>query len=384
MQETAFPILLLLPYTTLCTIINSMKSNRKEHSYSLYLVTGATGYLGSTLVEQLVKAHLPTRALVLHGDALKGMLSECVPLVEGSVDDATSLETFFEGTGKDTCVIHCAGIVSIASGRDERLWNVNVGGTRNILRLCKEHAIGRLIHVSSVHAIPEQPKGTTIRECVSFSPLKVHGQYAKSKAEASRLVLEAAKDGLDACVVHPSGIIGPYDRKMGSITGTIISYCKGKLRMGIEGGYDFVDVRDVAKGIMLTTQKGKKGECYILSGHYASVRMILEQVCGLVKGKRILCCFPLLFAKMVAPLCECIDRLHKRPLFLTPYSVYTMGSNASFSHEKASMVLGWHPREIKETLSDMIAWLSREGRIPPSLPVSFGNLLKNQKVGDKG
>ena len=85
------------------------------------------------------------------------------------------------------------------------------GGTRNLLELCQAYGVSRLVHVSSVHAIPEPPQGQVIREVDAFDPDLVVGGYAKAKAEATQAVLEAAEAGLDAVVVHPSGILGPYD-----------------------------------------------------------------------------------------------------------------------------------------------------------------------------
>src|SRR5699024_9363621 len=110
--------------------------------------------------------------------------------------------------------------------------------------------------------------GKIMSEISEFSPEKVSGWYAKSKAKATALVLDAAKKGLNASVIHPSGIIGPGDIAMGSTTSMLISYCEGKLPVSVKGGYDFVDVRDVADGVIACCEKGERGQCYILSGEY--------------------------------------------------------------------------------------------------------------------
>ncbi len=100
-----------------------------------------------------------------------------------------------------------------------------------------------------------------IFEADDFDPAAVHGLYARTKAEAPRLVLAAGQAGLDVSVVHPSGICGPYDCGAGHLTQLFIDYYKGRLTACVAGGYDFVDVRDVADGIIAAAQKGKPGAC---------------------------------------------------------------------------------------------------------------------------
>ncbi len=167
--------------------------------------------------------------------------------VIGDVCAKSSLADFFKDADSRTCVIHCAGIVSVASRPGPRLYQVNVGGTWRVLRQCMEHDVGKMVYVSSVHAIPEKPEGCVITESADFSPGLVDGDYAKSKATATELVFDAAKRGLNASIVFPSGIIGPGDVQGGSFTSMARSFLAGRLPFAVRGGYDFVDVRDVAK-----------------------------------------------------------------------------------------------------------------------------------------
>ena len=117
--------------------------------------------------------------------------------------------------------------------------------------------MGRLIHVSSVHAIPEKPEGCVITESCDFSPGLVDGDYAKSKAAATELVFDAAERGLNASIVFPSGIIGPGDIQGGSFTSMAKSFLAGRLVLAVRGGYDFVDVRDMAVRLMARKEKGE-------------------------------------------------------------------------------------------------------------------------------
>lgn len=327
----------------------------------IYLITGAAGHLGSVIVHQLIKAGKFVRALVLPNET---HIPEMVEVFFGDIRDKKSINPCFENlNGRDLTVIHCAGIVSIASKFNQTVYDVNVTGTKNIVDLCKEHNVSKLVYVSSVHAIPEKPDGITITETTEFSPDNVVGLYAKTKAEATAYVLDAAMQGLNACVVHPSGITGPYDYGRGHITTLVIDYYKRRLTSGVNGGYDFVDVRDVADGIIAACDKGRQGECYILSNKFFKVSEILTILHEITGKKRIKIYLPLWFVKTTAPLAELYYKILRQPPLFTSYSIYTLNSNALFSHQKATNELGYGTRDMKETLNDTINWLKENGRI---------------------
>ncbi len=331
----------------------------------LYLLTGAAGHLGTALIKQLIEQQKAVRALVLPGEMhLSKLVDSGAEIVYGDVRSLESLEPFFANPeGRDLVVIHAAGIVSIASRYVKMVQDVNVTGTKNIVELCKKHRVKRLVYVSSVHAIPEAPQGQTICEISQFDPQKVTGLYAKTKAEATQLVLDAAAEGLNACVVHPSGIIGPYDYGHGHLTQLIIDYLKGRLTACVNGGYDFVDVRDVAAGILSCCEKGEPGQCYILSGAYVDVKDLLFLLHEITGKRAIRTILPRWFAKCTAPLAELYYKLLRQPPLYTSYSLYTLAVNAKFSHEKASGLLGYQPRPLRQTLEDTASWLKAHGRV---------------------
>lgn len=332
--------------------------------YKEYIVTGAAGFLGSAVVRELlcrgVKAE-NIRALALENEKLPSDLPEGVVWVRGDVTDDGSLGGLFLSGDSGVCVIHCAGMISVASEPGQAIYRVNIDGTKNIISRCLRHGVEKLVYVSSVHAIPELPEGDKMREISDFSPDKVNGAYAKSKAAATAAVLAAAEKGLNASVVHPSGIIGPGDEKCGNITRLISAFIRGRLPFAVKGGYDFVDVRDVAKGIFLCTERGKRGKCYILSGHYATVSDILKTVRDLAGLKRVVSCVPMRIAEAFAPLAEKICVKRKKPASFTPYALAVLASNGAFSHETASEELGYCPRPLKRTLSDTLKWLRSKG-----------------------
>jgi len=325
--------------------------------FDKYLVTGATGFLGRAVAEELVRRKAQGHALVLHDDPYTDLLPKEVRTVIGDVCDKSSLSDFFADADSRTCVIHCAGIVSVASRPGPRLYQVNVGGTWKVLRQCMEHDVGKMVYVSSVHAIPEKSKGCIISEDCEFSPGLVDGDYAKSKAAATELVFDAAERGLNASIVFPSGIIGPGDLQGGSFTSMAKSFLSGKLPFAVRGGYDFVDVRDVARGILACSESGEPGKGYILSGCYVTIRRMLQLVGKAAKLKYRSICLPLGLARLAAPYYERRSLRERKPLFFTPYSVSVLASNGQFSHAAASERFAYQPRPIEETLGDMTAWL---------------------------
>lgn len=325
--------------------------------YDKYLVTGATGFLGRAVVEALARRGARVHALVLHDDPYINLLPKEVHTVIGDVYAENSLTDFFADADSRTCVIHCAGIVSVASRPGSRLYQVNVGGTWRVLRQCMEHDVGKMVYVSSVHAIPEKPEGCVITESCDFSPGLVDGDYAKSKAAATELVFDAAERGLNASIVFPSGIIGPGDIQGGSFTSMAKSFLAGKLPFAVRGGYDFVDVRDVAKGILACSESGESGKSYILSGHYITIRKMLQLVGKAAKLKYHPICLPLGLAKLAAPYYERRSLKDRKPLFFTPYSVAVLASNGQFSHAAASECFAYQPRPMEKTLRDMTVWL---------------------------
>ena len=327
----------------------------------IYLVTGANGHLGSTIINLLLKEKKNIRAFVLENDVLH--LDKKVEIIRGNITDKKSIYPLFKDLeNKEVIVIHCAGIVTIASKFDQKVYDVNVVGTKNIADVALEYKVKKFIHVSSVHAILEE-KNKTIKEVDKFYPDKVEGLYAKTKAEASNYILDMSKKGLNATIVHPSGIIGPGNYGKGHLSQLIIDYLNNRLTAIVKGGYDFVDVRDVADGILKAIEKGRVGECYILSNRYFEIKEIITLLHEVTNHKPIKTILPNWFAKLTAPIAELYYKILKQPPLYTSYSIYTLSTNSHFSHEKATKELDYNPRNMKETLKDTVDWLKKIGRI---------------------
>lgn len=326
----------------------------------VFVITGAKGHLGSTLIRLLEKENVEIRGLILPGEIYSD--TEYVHYIKGDVRDIQSLYPLFENSAnKEIYVIHAAGLIDISDRVSPLLYEVNVKGTKNIITLCQEHKVKKLLYVSSVHAIPEKNNSEVLTETKEFSAEYVVGGYAKTKAEATKAVLEAEKEGLAAVVVHPSGILGPYDRSGNHIVQMITDYLNGTLPACVRGGYDFVDVRDVAQGCLLALEKGKSGSCYILSNRHYEIKEVLGMVYQIAGGKK-LPVLPLWIAKLGVPVLQRhAKRKKERPLY-TSYSLYALAGNDRFSHNKATSELGYCPRDLWETVKDTVAWYKQNSR----------------------
>lgn len=323
-----------------------------------YLVTGACGHLGGTLVRLLERTGAQVRGLRLPSEQARDRAH--VTYYPGDVRDRDSLRPLFRGlAGREVVVFHTAAIVDISGEVTPQMRDVNVNGTKNILALCREYGVKRLVYVSSVHAIPEKDGCAVLREVDRFSPQQVTGGYAKTKAEATQAVLDAAAQGLDAVVVHPSGILGPFDGTGNHLVQLVKEYAGGKLPACVKGGYDFVDVRDVAAGCLAAAEKGRSGQCYILSNRHYEVQEVLAMAKTLCHGRR-LPVLPMWMAQAAEPLLGWVARVKKqRPLY-TKYSLYTLRSNDRFDHGKATAELGYRPRDLRQTVRDTLRWLAKK------------------------
>lgn len=327
---------------------------------NIYIITGANGFLGNNIVRLLEKNNEnEIRALVLPNDkidALKGL--KC----EKFLGDVTKIETLKDIFNIDESVkektniyvIHCASIVYLDSKYNERVYQVNVEGTKNIIKKAKE-INAKLIYVSSVHAIEEKLNHEVMDENASFDPNKIVGLYAKTKAETTRYVFNEVKNNnLNACVVFPSGLLGVNDFTNTNMTVLIKKILNEKVPLLTEGGYDFVDVRDVARGVINACTKGKKGEGYILSGEYVTIKKIADLVCEYGKAKPIKKVISINMVKNIAFLFELYYRLRKTTPLFTRYSLYTLNANSNFTNAKAKKDLDYQTRNIKYTIKDLV------------------------------
>ena len=306
----------------------------------MWLVTGATGHIGNVLTRQLLERGEKVRALILPNESQRALKGLDVETMEGNVLDLASLFKSLQGVRG---IFHLAGVISIMPGKNPDLRRINIEGTRNILRMAREAGVGKLVYASSIHAIRRVPEGV-IDETLPYDPENSYGEYDRSKAEATCEVQEAARDGQESVIVCPTGVIGPYDF-LGSMAGEVIrTAAEHKPALYVDGAYDFVDVRDVARGMIAAAERGRRGESYILSGEKITVPHLLETIREITGRYFFRLKIPFDLAQFVARFTPLYYRIsHATPRF-TPYSLEVLRSNSNISHAKATRELGYHPR----------------------------------------
>ncbi len=319
----------------------------------MILVTGATGHVGNVLVRELLAQARAVRALALPNDDCMALAGLPVERISGNVLEPATLEQAMDGVD---VVYHLAGIVSILPGAETLMHQVNVDGVRNTAQAALRAGVRRMVHISSIHAFKRMPHGVCIDERVPFAPDSPSGAYDRTKAEGALAVLEVVKQGLDAVIACPTGVIGPHDY-LGSEMGHLIrGFARKKLHFLVQGAYDFVDVRDVAKGLILAAEKGRKGETYILSGARIEILQIKEIVQEFVGVHSPHIVLPMGLARLVARVVGPFYRMTRAIPKFTEYSLRTVRDNCDFSHAKAQTELGYNPRPLRETIADALMW----------------------------
>ncbi len=333
---------------------------------TLYLLTGATGFLGGEICRQLVADNKNVRAFVLPSDKSVEFLPENVEVCFGDICCFEDVEKFFtvpEGT--ESVILHIASVVALNGDYSPLLMNVNVGGTKNIIDCCLRHPeCKKMVYCSSTGAIPEEKKGRKIKEVIYFDEDQVLGYYSRSKALATQAVLDAVrKEDLNACVVHPSGILGPGDLAMGQITSTIVSIIKGALPMGVNGTFNLCDVRDLAAATISAVEKGRKGECYILGNEEVTFKEFATTLAKAAGLEPIRLYAPLPLVQFAAKAAEKPLKFLGRDTIFSPFIVYNLARNNAFDSSKAQKELGYSVRPFYETLKDCVDWLKEIGKI---------------------
>jgi dihydroflavonol-4-reductase len=319
----------------------------------MILVTGGTGHVGNVLIRRLLERGEQVRTLVLPGDpcvAFEGLDVECVA---GDVLDPTSLRRALEGVD---VVYHLAGIVSIMPDKGDLMRQVNVEGVRNVAQLALEAGVDRMVHVSSIHAFKRMPQGVLVDEKTPLALESPPKSYDRTKAEGTLAVLQTVRQGLDAVVLCPTGIIGPYDYLGSEMGQTIVDFARRRWHLLVEGAYDFVDVRDVVDGLLAAQTWGRSGELYILSGALVALtrlREIVQELAGIHTPRTVV---PFGLAKSVVRLAEVFYRWAGLTPRFTQYSLRTVQDNAYFSHTKATRELNYRPRSLRQTVADVLAW----------------------------
>ena len=321
-------------------------------------VTGANGLVGANLVRLLLEQGAEVRPIV-YGDCtpLDGLGLECV---ECDVLDPAAIRRALAGA---EVVYHLASVITLSARSHPYAETVNVNGARNVAEACLEDGVARLVHCSSIHAFSPEPADQPVDEgrplCAADHPFP----YDRSKAAGQRAILEAVGRGLDAVVVHPTGIIGPFDFMPSRSGKGMLDLHHGRTRALVAGGFNWVDVRDVCHGAMAAAEKGRTGENYILSGHYLSLRALAQAVAAITGCRAPRFVVPMWLAGAAVPLAEVWSWATGREPRFTRFTLQTLVHHREVSHAKAARELGYRPRPIEETLRDTFDWFRDAGML---------------------
>ncbi len=321
-------------------------------------VTGAAGHVGGNVVRSLLERGHRVRAIVYQDTRAVDGLD--VEPMRADVLDADQVRRALDGI---EWVFHLAAKVSIEGDPDGSVHRTNVLGTRHVVEACLDRRVKRLVHFSSVHALRNDPYDVPMDEQRPFADEGHAFAYDLSKAGSEREIQAGIKRGLDAVIVNPTAILGPHDFKPSRMGQVLLDLHFRRLPALVAGGFDFVDVRDVAAGAVAAAEKGRTGERYLLGSEYRSVRA-LATLCKDATGIRPpIFTSPLWLARLGAPFAVAwASATRTRPLF-TQESLHAIAGNPNVSHEKANRELGYRPRPLAASVADTYGWFRQAGML---------------------
>ncbi|MBP1611353.1 MAG: hypothetical protein H6Q01_16 [Acidobacteria bacterium] len=326
------------------------------------LVTGATGHVGAQLVRALLDDGRRVRALVRRDRrAIDGLPVETVT---GDVRDPTSILRALDGV---EVVYHLAALISLTGEQGGRVHAVNVAGTRAVVEGCLARGVSRLVHFSSIHALSQIPRGEALDERRPAADARRAPAYDRSKAAGEREVAAGVARGLSATIVLPTAVLGPFDFKPSRMGRVLLDLARGRLPALVDGAFDWVDGRDVARAAIAAERVGRPGERYLLSGTFlplADLAALVARFSGAPAPRVVV---PQWLARPIAPVAAAWARLTGSEPRFTPDSLLALRTgHPRIDHGKAAAELGYRPRPLRETVRDALSWFAAEGRLGPA------------------
>jgi dihydroflavonol-4-reductase len=228
---------------------------------------------------------------------------------------------------------------------------VNVGGVANVISACKSARVRRLVHVSSIHAL---------------STGRHRPRYDRSKADGERLVVEAGSSGLDAVIVRPTGVIGPRDFAPSRMGQVFLDLAHRRLPALMAGGFNWVDVRDVAAALVAAAERGRRGEAYVVSGYWRSLAELARQAGTVTGAMPPLITVPHWVARATAPIGGLVSER------FSPAAVRALRDHEDVACDLALRDLGHWPRPMADTI----------GAIYKSFAIHRGNTTSSMAAGN--
>ena len=329
------------------------------------VVVGANGFLGVHLCKLLIEEKHTVFAFYKNPSSSNIFNEYDIPKFKIDIRDLSSLQnslkTITDKYKDIDALVHCASYISIGTEPKETVEDINILGTKNVIKVCEEFNIKKLVYVSSIHALDHDQNTPMVDERLP-SAINHKLIYNKTKSIAQELVKSAYKNGLKTIIVNPTGFLGPIDQRPSLMGKTIINIYKGKLPSLLKAGFNWIDVRDVAKGIYLALLKGKEGEQYMLGGHWKTIKELSQAIQNVTKKKTIKFCLPVYLAHLGLPFLKLYSKLTGLPPLYTYDSLYTLKeASKNISIDKARKELGYKPRKFEITMRDTCNWFLVNG-----------------------
>ncbi|WP_343631495.1 NAD-dependent epimerase/dehydratase family protein [Fluviicola sp.] len=314
-------------------------------------ITGGNGHIGNAIIEELIRRDYTIKALV-HSKS-NFLESKNIETVKGSLHDEAALTELMKDCDY---LIHCAAVISINGDKNQLVQKVNIEGLENVLKVAKASNLKRIVHLSSVHAYDHLPMDEPMNETRNFVSDSAYS-YDKSKRDGQMIARKYFEEGLPIIVVNPTCVFGPPNYAKCKQNNAFVSMAKRRIPFVFKGGYDWVDVRDVANSVCNALTQGQLGEAYILGGSYYTLKD-LSRVVAKVSNKRIPCFeVPIGLVKSFLPVIGTYYKLMKQDPSVTRESIEILEfGNKHIQSEKAKKDLGHNPRPVDETMKDLLSW----------------------------
>lgn len=322
------------------------------------LVTGANGFLGSWVTRALVNEGHDVYALVRPNSDLSELEGVDCKYVHGDVTDVHSL---LEAVRDMDSVFHLAGVIAYKKSQRALMERVNVQGTANVLEVCREFKVRRLVYLSSVVAIGAgQSRNQILNEESPYNIGNLDLGYFQTKHQAEALVKAACdKNEVDAVILNPSTIYGRGDAKKGSRK-MQLKVAQGKLKFYTSGGVNVVAVEDVVAGILSAWKKGRSGERYILAGENILIKDLFTMIATEAGVKPPSYQLPTGLLHAVGTVGDLMEKLGlKGPL--SRENAYTATMYHWFDSQKAQQELDFKPRPAREAIHNSVQWMKDQG-----------------------
>ena len=324
------------------------------------LITGATGFVGSAVLRQLIQTGHSVRALVRPKSNRQNLTGFKLETITGDLTDRASLDRALAGC---STLFHVAADYRLWVPNPQETYETNVTGTRNIMLAAAHAGVTRIIYTSSVATLGLTPDGSPADENTPVSLADMIGPYKRSKFMAEAEVKQLVKEqGLPVIIVNPSTPIGPRDIKPTPTGRMIVDAASGRMPAYVDTGLNLVHVDDVAIGHLLAWERGEIGERYVLGAVNMTLKEILTELAAITGRRPPRIRLP---HSLVLPIAYSMEAWAcmtggKEPR-ITRVGVRLAKKKMFFSAEKAGRVLGFRPRPIQEALHDAVDWFRQHG-----------------------